>query len=376
MKKNLLISLLLFFHIVGFGQNEIEVSLSGMIFKPPVKELKLSQVVTVNDKGIKVYKDFHKFQIDEQGNFNFKGKVPVTDYYVVRVGKDDINIILRSNSVIKIYGDGSNIANFCNFVGSDESKIVNDFSIISKKWNQKGDSALTAINKDTTKIKVINEYMEKQHTLFMNDLQTYIRANKNSASLYFALPHIQAKDVAQLESVINELYASFAISPTVQEVYKNYTESKKIKEDAVLLAAGKIAPDFEELKVDRKTKMKLSDLRGKVVLIDFWASWCGPCRKENPSVVGNYEKYKKDGFTVMSVSFDTDKEKWLSAIKSDNLYWDNHVSDLGGWKSKVGQIYEVNSIPLTILIDKEGKIIKLNLRGEALSTELKQIFGY
>jgi thiol-disulfide isomerase/thioredoxin len=375
MKKKILVSLFLFISIKFFSQSDIQVSLSGMIFKPPVKELRLSQVI-ISPEGKKKYKDYHKFPMDEKGNFSFNGKVPTTDYYVLRVGKEEINLILRSNSNIKIYGDGSNISNFCNFVGSDESKIINDFSIISRKWNQKTDSALIAINKDTTKQKVINEYMEKQYTLFMNDLQTFIRANKNSAALYFALPHIQTKDVAQLESVINELNSGFSISPTVQEIYRNFTESKKLKEDAILVAPGKIAPDFEELMIDQKRKIKLSDLRGKVVLLDFWASWCGPCRRENPAVVQLYEKYKKDGFTVMSVSLDTDKEKWKSAIIADKLTWTNHVSDLGGWKSKIAKIYKVNSIPLTVLIDKDGRIIKLNLRGEALSNELLQIFGH
>ena len=375
MKIKILISLFLLCSINIFGQTEIEVTLSGMIFKPPVKELILAQIY-LSPEGKKLYKDYHKFPIDEKGNFSFKGKVPSTDYYVLRVGKEDINLILRENSSFKIYGDGSNISNFCNFVGSDESKIMNDFSIISRKWNQKTDSALIAINNDTTKQKVINDYMEKQHTLFMNDLQSYIRANKNSAVLYFALPHIQTKDVAQLESVINELNFAFNISPTVKEIYRNYTESKKIKEDAILVAPGKLAPDFEELMLDQKTKMKLSDLRGNLVLLDFWASWCAPCRKENPALVELYKKYKKDGFTVMSVSLDTDKEKWKAAIIADKLTWTNHVSDLGGWNSKIAKVYKVNTVPYTVLIDKDERIIKLNLRGEALSSELRQIFGY
>lgn len=122
--------------------------------------------------------------------------------------------------------------------------------------------------------------------------------------------------------------------------------------------------------------MKLSDLKGKVVLLDFWASWCGPCRRENPSVVKLYEQYKDDGFTVMSVSLDKDKNRWLQAIEQDGLVWPNHVSDLNYWSSKAAKLYGVGSIPFTVLIDQEGNIVKTKLRGPALEQELQRIFGH
>ena len=129
-------------------------------------------------------------------------------------------------------------------------------------------------------------------------------------------------------------------------------------------------------------EIALSSLKGKIVLIDFWASWCGPCRRENPNVVSVYNKYKDTkfskkakGFTVYSVSLDQNAEAWKNAITKDGLVWENHVSDLGGWQSKGAAIYGVNSIPAGFLIDENGIILAKGeaLRGPGLENELKKL---
>lgn len=378
MKKGLLLFFIATLYSGVFAQDKINVTVSGSIFNADFDSVKISHFFG------KYYKDYLSVPIDKKGNFTIKGVLPSMDYYVLRVGKSQVHLILRDKSDLKVYGDGKKINQFCNIVNSDESDAMNKFSNRMDRWNVKSDSAMTAIKGDTAKAKAINDYMSKEFLNYQNERQEFIASNQNSPALIIALVGMNIENEFEAyEAIMNQIVTAFGNSPTVKEYakYVRGVKEKKISEaksadDASLLNPGKMAPAFEELGVDRKTTYSLASLRGKVVLIDFWASWCGPCRKENPNVVKTYEKYKNDGFTVMSVSLDTDKDKWNAAIKQDKLTWDNHVSDLGGWNSRVGKMYGVNSVPFTVLIDQEGKIINTNLRGEALENELRKIFNH
>lgn len=139
------------------------------------------------------------------------------------------------------------------------------------------------------------------------------------------------------------------------------------------LAVGKIAPDID-LENPKGEKIKLSSLKGKLVLIDFWASWCKPCRAENPNVVKVYEKYKNKGFEIYGVSLDNDKDAWLKAIQKDQISW-LQVSDLKFWQSEAAQTYQIQAIPATYLLDKEGKILAKDLRGLALEEKIKEVLN-
>ena len=350
-----------------FGQTNIKVS--GNIFNAKSDSVYISQFFGthyINHLGTKFKKD---------GTFSIEGNVPFPDYYVLRIGNEHVNIVLRDKCDIKVYGDGANLAEFANIVDSEESSNLNKYLKIISEWQAKSDSATLVIKNDPSKSAEVNRTMGAEYQQFVGSQKSFIATNPNSAALYAVLGNIDVqKDFATYESVVKQLVQSFGDSPSIQAVEKNFNALKQQQYANDKLAPGKEAPDFEEKKVDGTT-MKLSDLRGQIVLLDFWASWCGPCRRENPHVVALYEKYKDRGFTVMSVSLDKAKANWIAAIEADKLSWPHHVSDLQHWNCKAAKLYGVSGIPFTVLIDKEGKIIRTKLRGEELTNELVRLLG-
>lgn len=159
---------------------------------------------------------------------------------------------------------------------------------------------------------------------------------------------------------------------SVLTTFQNQVAMQKV--GATTVAIGQPAPDIALSDPNGKV-LKLSDLKGKVVLLDFWASWCGPCRRANPSVVAAYNRFKSKGFEIYSVSLDKDKDKWVEAIQQDGLNWTYHVSDLKFWSSQAAQLYQVQAIPQQYLIDRAGKIQAIAKAGFSLDSELEKLLN-
>lgn len=246
----------------------------------------------------------------------------------------------------------------------------------------------TPLNNDLELLKQLLQPTEEKMSVLPNDsvhrdekialrqqrydvLQQFIKTHPNSWVSVDALKEYGGlqPDPDKVEPVYNYLSASLKADKSVKEYYARLQELKKV-------AIGKIAPDFTQADT-AGNNVSLHDFKGKYVLIDFWASWCKPCRKENPAVVKAFNEYKNKGFTILSISLDAPnaREKWLKAIHDDGLTGWTHVSDLNFWSNAVAQLFSIQSIPMNFLLDKEGRIIAKNLRGEELAGKLQQILN-
>ncbi len=196
--------------------------------------------------------------------------------------------------------------------------------------------------------------------------KSFVFKNRNNIlAAYFGLVYLNEPGK---EALMNEIYDT--LTPAVKKSYFG-TKLGELVSAAGKTAIGNMAPDFSQNDPSGKP-ITLSSLRGQYVMIDFWASWCGPCRQENPNIVKAYNAYKDKGFTILGVSLDQDKAAWEKAIADDKLTW-QQVSDLKYWENAVARTYNIQSIPASLLLDKEGKIIAKDLRGEALEAKLKEL---
>ncbi len=250
----------------------------------------------------------------------------------------------------------------------DFSNVLNRVNVLAAQTQQSG-KGMHELSQQMTQKKVkMYQTAFSQKTGGINLLlkETLLAHKDGLAALMFIdlFPKDQFADLHK--QVVSSLKAKYPNNVLVNDRAKALNNVK--------IAVGSEAPDLAFQNPEGKI-MKLSDLKGKVVLLDFWASWCRPCRMENPNVVKLYNKYKSQGFDVYSVSLDRTKQQWVDAIAKDKLIWPNHVSDLKGWQSEGAKQYKVTSIPSTFLIDRNGKIIAVNPRGQQLEKALKEVFG-
>ena len=321
--------------------------------------------------------------ISSSGSFKLEGNIPDIGYYLLRVGENQSNIIpitLVPKDVLKINCTLDNFSTEPNTSGTEWTSALNDYLKLLKQFQIDKDVLEAKITEDTTdeinnQFLIIKSKLDSTiKTKMLNDPSNAFNIVISSSLLPSSNFDNWDKDNLKIMKVIAN---AFELKYPRTSVSKSFRKQVDELESAYIIFLNsnngtREAPEISANNPDGKP-IKLSDLRGKIVLIDFWASWCAPCRKENPTIVKLYEKYKDKDFTILSVSLDQDLINWRGAIKIDGLKWPNHVSDLKGWGSEVISSYNFDEIPHTVLVNKEGKIIGQDLRGIELEQKIAEI---
>lgn len=296
-------------------------------------------------------------------------------------------VYLDNEARVKLDID-ANDADEYNVKGNKESEVINEVLLSQSSFFKQVEDIrmeLNASGGNPIKADSLNRLMQSYYADASENVKTIITANQDINPHANALLLNLLNPQTESQFIITELKKYLEKEPNSQFITsmglrfglgangQALPQPEQPKASSGI-AIGETAPEIQQANPKGEI-MALSSLKGKYVLIDFWASWCKPCRIENPNVVRTYNKYKDKGFEIYSVSLDKSNDRWEQAIKDDGLVWKYHVSDLKAWTNEAARAYGVNSIPATYLIDPEGKVIAKNLRGDALENKLIEVLG-
>jgi len=312
-----------------------------------------------------------------KSNYTFSKKVNISQpgYYKINFFNRQFVDVILYKSNIEVNVDGNDPNGFVEVKGSPEIEVIRKTQALMREGESSPEIA--KLNAEFTQASQARD-QEKMALL----QETYMKEIKKSHDKIAELfknepPSLGVINLLQSGSVLDrdQYFETYlAVAEKLKKEWPDYDHAKNFiaMVDAMkTIAVGQPAPEIA-LPDTTGQVVKLSSMRGKYVLVDFWAKWCGPCRQENPNVVKAYNKYKDKGFTVFGVSLDRTKNDWLMAIKQDGLTW-THVSDLKYWQSAAAKTYNITGIPFSVLLDPNGVIIAKNLRGPALDKKLEEV---